>query len=160
MKWLILLFACATSLGAYADIYKKVDASGQVTYTDRPIPGAQRMKLGPIPKSAAHSLTISGERKPLPQKNDTGGAGRFPRIDAPTQQKRDAVRHDILQSELRSEEQALTDAATAKTNGEKLGKGELASSPSYLTRIDKLNATLKLHRDNIKALQKELSTVK
>ncbi|MHB1657285.1 MAG: DUF4124 domain-containing protein [Burkholderiales bacterium] len=158
MKWFILLSACMVTSVAYADIYKSVDAAGQVTYTDHPIKGAHRMNLGPMP--VPRILTITAGHKASPVKNNNSSPGGFPRVDPATQHKRDAVRHNILQSELNSEEQALNEAVAAKNSGEKLHPGELTSSPSYLDRLEKLNETVTLHNDNIKALQKELRNLK
>ncbi|HET9113748.1 MAG TPA: DUF4124 domain-containing protein [Burkholderiales bacterium] len=158
MKWLILMTACMVASVAYADIYKSVDATGQVTYTDHPIKGAHRMNLGPMP--APRVLTGTAGHKASSVKSNNPGSGGFPRVDAATQQKRDTVRHTILQSELNSEEQALKESLAVKNSAEKLHPGELASSPSYLDRLEKLNETVKLHNDNIKALQKELGSLK
>ena len=160
MKWYILLLAGTVATAAYADIYKSVDAAGQVTYTDHPIKGARRMNLGPLPAPASRVITINSERKVAPIKNSNPGAGGFPRVDTGTQHKRDAIRRDILQSELNSEEQALAESVAAKNSGKKPNPGESASSPAYLGRLEKLDETIALHRDNIKALQKELGSLK
>ncbi len=159
MKWIILFSACLTASAACADIYKSVDANGQVTYTDHPIKGAHRLNLGPMP-AATRTVRINGERKILPAVNNGSGSGAFRRIDAGTQHKRDKIRHDILQGELNSEEQALTESEAAKHSGEKLNRGELPNSPAYLSRLEKLDEAIKLHRDNITALQKELGNLK
>lgn len=160
MRLLILLLGCCAAFAAHADIYKSVDASGQVTYTDHPVKGARRLNLGPLPATVSRAITLSAAHTVSTKKTNHPDPGGFPRVDAPTQNKRDVLRRNILQGELRTEEQSLTDAEAAKTAGEKLSFGELASSPSYLSRLAKLDDAIKLHRDNIKALGKELGSLK
>ena len=142
---------------AHADIYKHVDASGQVTYTDRPIKGGKRLELEP----AATSLPRATNNNTAPKKasyNPTPVG--FPRVDTDVQRKRDNVRRNVLEDELRAEEQGLAEAVMAKKEGEIPVSGEKTSSPSYIIRSDKLSNNIKLHRDNINALRRELSSVK
>lgn len=158
MKLSILILGLCAAVSAHADIYKHVDASGQVTYTDRPVKGAKRLDLGPVATPVTHNANgVNAARK-------KGAAGTapldFPRVDSDVQRKRDNVRRNVLEDELGKEEQALADALAAKKDGEALRPGEKASSPGYITRTDKLDSNIKLHRDNINALRKELSSVK
>jgi hypothetical protein len=158
MKLPFLIFSLCAVVPAHADIYKHIDASGQVTYTDRPIKGAKRLDLGPVatPMVRSGNAAESAHRKaPV----DTTPSS-FPRVDADVQRQRDNVRRNVLEDELHTEEQALTDAVTARKDGEALRPGEKVSSPAYIARLDKLDSNIKLHRDNINALRKELSSVK
>jgi hypothetical protein len=158
MKLPFLIFSLCAVVSAHADIYKHIDASGQVTYTDRPVKGAKRLDLGPV----ATPVIRSGNAVESEHKKSSIGTtlSSFPRVDANVQRQRDNVRRNVLEDELHTEEQALTDAVAAKKDGEALRSGEKVSSPAYLTRIDKLDNNIKLHRDNINALRKELSSVK
>jgi hypothetical protein len=45
-KWLILLFALSATSATSAPAWRWVDANGQVHFSDRPVPGAQRVELG------------------------------------------------------------------------------------------------------------------
>jgi hypothetical protein len=146
------------SLPVQAEIYKHIDANGEVTYTDKPVKGAKKLDLGPMPSNTP-VLTDKVTHSSSPSRN-TSTPASFPRIDSNTQNQRDSVRRRVLSDELRTEEQSLADAVTAKKEGESLRPGEKSSSPSYSTRIDKLEHAIKIHRDNINALRKELSTVK
>lgn len=158
MKLSILMLGLFSIATAHADIYKQVDASGQVTYTDRPIKGAKRLVLEPaataLPRTTNnnHAATKKASLSPSP--------ADFPRVDTDVQRKRDNVRRNVLEDELRAEEQALSEAVMAKKESEVPMSGEKTSSPSYIIRSDKLSNNIKLHRDNINALRKELSTVK
>ena len=148
----------ATTLSAHAEIYKHVAVNGEVTYTDKPVKGSKKLNLDPMP-SAKPALTNSTTYRP-PSSRNTTTPSDFPRVDNNTQNQRDSLRRRVLLDELRIEEQGLADAVTAKKEGETLHIGEKASSPGYITRIGKLDHAIKLHRDNINALRKELSTVK
>lgn len=158
MKFSILILGLCVALPAQADIYKHVDASGQVTYTDRPVKGAKRLDLEPAATPVTH--TVNGTNTPRKRETANPTPISFPRVEADVQRKRDNVRRNVLEDELRNEEQALADAVAAKRDGEVLRPGEKISSPAYITRTDKLDNTIKLHRDNINALRKELSSVK
>jgi hypothetical protein len=153
----LLLTLLLTSLSAHAEIYKIVAPNGEVTYTDKAVKGSKKLDLGPMPTSTP---TLTNKSTHTTSSRNASTPSDFPRIDSNTQNQRDSLRRRVLSEELRTEEQALEDAVSAKKDGEALRTGEKASSPSYLTRIDKLDHTIKLHRDNINALRKELSTVK
>lgn len=159
MKLPLLILGLCVALPAQADIYKHVDASGQVTYTDRPAKGAKRLDLepAPTPQPRAYGRGADTEHK---RDNVSSTPASFPRVDTEVQRKRDNVRRSVLEDELHNEEHALEDAVAAKKDGESLRMGEKASSPSYIIRMDKLETNIKLHRNNINALRKELSTIK
>ena len=155
MKLPILLLGCCVAFAAHADIYKRIDASGLVTYTDQPIKGAKRMNLVPLVTAAPPASS----RKATAKATNPTPSG-FPRVDSNTQNKRDDLRRNVLESELHTEQQAWADAIIAKKEGEKLHPGESASSPGYLGRLSKLDAVIKLHQDNVNSLDKELSSIK
>ncbi|ARU30267.1 hypothetical protein CAP31_00300 [Sulfuriferula sp. AH1] len=158
MKLSILVLGLCLAVPAHADIYKHIDASGQVTYTDRPVKGAKRLDLGPV----ATPITRNANNGNPARKNESVSTTplNFPRVNSDIQRKRDNVRRNVLEDELHVEEQALSDAVTAKKDGEVLRPGEKATSPGYITRTERLDSNIKLHRDNINALRKELSSVK
>ncbi len=159
MKLAILIFGLCVVAPAHADIYKHVDAKGQVTYTDRPGKGSQRLDLEPAATPVVRDSSGDGN---VPRKRASSNPTpiNFPRVDTNVQRKRDDVRRTVLEDELNAEEKALADASSAKRDGETLRPGEQVSSPSYIKRTDKLDRNIKLHRDNINALRKELSSVK
>lgn len=60
-KWLILLTLLAAGPTAAVPVWKWVDASGQVHYTDVPVPGAERIELTgvqsiPAPRQPSNAL--------------------------------------------------------------------------------------------------------
>lgn len=150
MKAALLIIGLIVSLPVHAEIYKYVDESGQVTYTNLPRRGAKKLNLGPVDTPAA----------PAARAKETTTPTDFPRVDSSTQRKRDDLRRTVLQDELRSEEHSLAEAIAAQKTGEALRSGEQAGSPSWRERTDKLRDSVKRHEDNIRALKKELASIK
>ncbi|HEX5419692.1 MAG TPA: DUF4124 domain-containing protein [Gammaproteobacteria bacterium] len=68
-RWLILLTALVSGTAGAVTIWKWVDKSGEPHYTDRPVPGAQRIELTGVPEvpalgasgAAASSSAASGQ---------------------------------------------------------------------------------------------------
>ncbi len=148
MVWL----CCVVAWDAHAEIYKHVDASGVVVYTDYPVKGAKRLGI----------MDYSGHQDTGTHKSVSGITGKainIPHIDAATQGKRDNLRHDVLEGELQTEMQSLADATQARKQAAPHA-GEQINSPAYLQRLSKLDEAVKLHQDNITALDKELARIK
>ena len=142
-----LLFAAALMLTpAAAEIYKYVDESGRVTYTNIPKKGSRKLDLDPI--SAAKT-----RHNPGPES--------FPKVDNQTQKKRDDERKQILRDELSTEEKSLTDAQKALQEGAAIRLGDEARNyQKYLDRVAKLKENVSLHEKNIIALKRELGEFK
>lgn len=149
MKAALLIIGLIVSLPVHAEIYKYVDESGQVTYTNLPRRGAKRLNLEPAETTAAPA-----------RKKETSTPANFPRVDSNTQRKRDDLRRSVLQDELLTEERNLAEATAAQKAGEALRSGEQAGSASWRARTDKLRDIVKRHEDNIRALKKELASIK
>ena len=140
-----LALAVATA-SARAEIYKYVDESGRVTYTNIPKRGAKKLDLDPI--SAAKT-------------RNSAGPSSFPRVDAQTQKKRDETRKSILQDELTAEEKLLADAQQALREGEVRRIGDEGRNlQKYIDRVARLKENVSLHEKNISALKKELGDLK
>lgn len=128
----IAAMLCASAL-AETTIYKHVDESGRVTYSNKPMKGATVVELEPLttlptppaiiaaknsnitlsdangtPKVQKASLTIDKpqERKPVAIVTPIGPTAMLS-IDAQTQKKRDEDRRRILEQELATEQQSL-----------------------------------------------------
>jgi len=121
--------ACPWAL-AQTQIWKHVDESGRVTYSNRPIKGATLMELDPIttipplaPRTAASPApaapsaerpaakapavaTVTPRVLPLP----TPANATVASVDPNTQKGRDDMRRRILEDELRQEERSLSEA--------------------------------------------------
>ena len=166
---LLAFILVAFSSNAFAEIYKRVDADGRVTYSNIKTKGATRLALDP------DANTISNDRSK--RGTDSNGSSKrvatpegFPKVDKNTQNQRDAKRQDILQNELDSEKAALVQAQKAYTEGaanpEMLHKKNADGTTStfrnvakYDEKVKSLQADVDGHENNIKLLQKELDAI-
>jgi len=138
-----LAIVASTSAVAQSTIYKHVDDSGRITYTNRPMKGAVAMELEPlttIPSTPAGNLvarksaaTIDKEaadadKAELAGRSETVAASARPAVAVVTpvsqrtslasiepnvQKRRDNERRKILEEELTREEESLTGARGA-----------------------------------------------
>jgi hypothetical protein len=151
MKRWFLLASCCVTLQAQAEIYKSVDASGNVMYTNYPSKGAKPLHIqdGTPTQMPSHTSTHSTSTEHQ----------NIPHIDTTTQEKRDSLRRTVIEAELKTEQQALDDALSARKQASPHA-GEQTNNPGYLQRISKLDEVVKLHLDNVTALNKELAHLK
>lgn len=153
-----LLFAilCLGHVGcAQAEIYKRVDAQGHVTYSSEPLKGGKRLDLKPLP-------TMNGAR---PSQRST--PEDFPKVDDQTQKRRDATRRLILEDELAAEEKLLASARenlkSMEDNPEPLIGQDGVPYRNAASQAEKVKAaqeSVALHEQNIKALRTEISNLK
>lgn len=148
-----LAFASATQ----AEIYKRVDKDGHVTYSSAPIKGAQKMQLEPLP-------TMAG--RPVAPKANSNSPSEF-RINSSTQNRRDDARRKILEDELATEEKSLTEARTKLQEAEdtpevyKTASGQtLRNMAKYEEKVNAAREAVKAHENNVSALKTELSNLK
>lgn len=146
MKWLSLLLM-GLPLMAAADIYKVIDASGNVTYTNFPVKNGQRVMIddspggGVIPAKPRASAAVG-----------TASPASFPRVDADTQKKRDVTRKQVLEDEMADEVRLLGEARKALNDG--------AAQRLPGDKLAQLQDSVTLHEKNIDALKKELAGIK
>jgi Domain of unknown function (DUF4124) len=188
--WIGMAVGLASPLAlAQTTIYKHVDESGRVTYTNKPMKGAIVLELEPLstlpvlgaagaqPEKAASKPTAKPAvavvtPKPLPT--------IVASIDRETQKGRDDVRRRILQDELTQEEKSLEKARQAlleeRRNPTLIAAVRVAQQATDPTpaqqaemranidrasgRIRGLQATVAEHEKNIEALKKELGAIK
>ena len=131
-------FAIAATASAFAQsptIYKHVDESGRITYSNKPMKGATVMELDPItiipmmPAAAPSKVTISNangssleraslvvdkpEAKPIAAIVTPVPKTTLAAIDPQVQKRRDDERRRILEQELAQEEESLGGARIA-----------------------------------------------
>jgi hypothetical protein len=150
----VLLCLSHTDL-ALADIYKRVDAQGHVTYSSEPIKGGKKLDLKPL------------DAIPGGKPSQRGTPEDFPKVDTQTQKSRDATRRIILEDELATEEKAL---ATAKASLKLLETTTpplidadgipFRNSGLHAEKVKAAQDSVSLHEQNIKALKKEISGLK
>ena len=158
-----LLIALMLPLLAQAEIYKTVDANGNVTYSNVKIKGAKKLDLEPADTNFGNDT--SGETKRAPRTR-TATPASFPKVDADTQNQRDGKRKEILKSELDAEKQALDEAKKAYAEGEskpevfktKDGK-TLRNVAKFQEKMKGLQAEVDAHQRNIDLLTKEINAI-
>lgn len=150
MKQLILFMMCWWVLSAHAEIYKHVDAAGDITYTDYPVPGAKRLHIGAT--GAEWTNTHKSKRQGAVSTTERLA---IPKISGNVQSKRDHLRRTVLEDELLAEQRALDVAKQS------LIKMQSSTTNAALpnSQSGKLNEAIKLHQDNVAALNRELSRV-
>ncbi|HXZ97350.1 MAG TPA: DUF4124 domain-containing protein [Burkholderiales bacterium] len=132
---------------AKADIYKKVDEDGRVTYSNVPSKGAQKLNLEPL------NTVPSG-------KPGAETSGNFPKVDAETQKSRDEVRRQILENELSQEMAQLEEAKKALAEAESTRLGSERNYQRYLERVQPFKDEVDKHQKNVDALKEELAGLK
>lgn len=153
----LLIFLCVgyTSL-AQAEIYKKVDADGHVTYSSEPTTGSKKLDLlspNIIPPPARVRNTV-----PPPDSL---------KVDPATQKSRDNLRRQILEEELSSELKLVEEARqnliyekeTSEALKDKDGKYS-RNLAKHEERLKVLQWQVTLHEKNVEALKIELLKIK
>jgi hypothetical protein len=182
-----VLAALASPAFAQTTIYKHVDESGRVTYSNKPMKGAVALDLEPlttIPSTPAGVLTARPGEKSEPRAAQSRPAVAvvtpIASVDPQLQKTRDDGRRRILESELEREEKSLTDARKSLFDEQqnptliaavRVAQQAADPTPSELAefrknidkasgRIRGLQATVVEHEKNIEALKKELGALK
>ncbi len=159
------LIIIAFSSSVTAEIYKRVDADGRITYSNIKSKGATRLEFDPEANTIANdrpkntgNTSSSNKRTPTPE--------GFPKVDKQTQNQRDGKRQEILQNELDSEKAALEDAKKAYAEGEakpevyKTATGAtMRNVPKFQEKMKSLQTDVDSHENNIKLLQKEIDNL-
>jgi len=144
MKAVLTVMLMLAGAQAWAEIYKKVDEDGRVTYSNVPSKGAQKLNLEPL-----NTVPAS---KPKSQSPDN-----FPRVDSDTQKGRDYKRRQILENELAQEMNQLEEAKKAHAEGQDTRLGSERNYQRYLDRVQKLKDTVAEHEKNMDALREEIA---
>jgi len=188
--WMAGLAAVAMSGAAWSQstIYKHVDESGRVTYTNKPMKGATVLELDPItiipgtPAPAAAPAVVKAVAKVevLDRADKPAAQPTLASIEPQLQRKRDNDRRRILEEELTREEQTLTQvrdsilqeqqnpqlvaAVRAMQQANEPSASQMAEMRGNIEkasgRIRGLQATVAEHEKNIEALKKELGALK
>ena len=188
--WMAGLAAVAMSGAAWSQstIYKHVDESGRVTYTNKPMKGATVLELDPIttipgtpaPAAAPTAVKAVAKVKVVDRADKPAVQPTLAAIEPQVQRKRDNDRRRILEEELTREEQTLTQvresilqeqqnpqlvaAVRAMQQANEPSPTQMAEMRGNIEkasgRIRGLQATVAEHEKNIVALKKELGALK
>ena len=188
--WMAGLAAVAMSGAAWSQstIYKHVDESGRVTYTNKPMKGATVLELDPIttipatpaPAAAPAAVKAVAKVEVVDRADKPAVQPTLAAIEPQVQRKRDNDRRRILEEELTREEQTLTQVRESILQEQQnpqliaaVRTMQQANEPSPTQmaemrgniekasgRIRGLQATAAEHEKNIEALKKELGALK
>jgi hypothetical protein len=158
MKLRHLFILCCSAnfaISAQAEIYKRVDDEGHVTYSSAPIKGGKKLHLEPLPTMPAPPRSRSNEN-----------SSDF-RVNSDTQNRRDDTRRKILDDELATEQKALEDSRQKLKEGQEnpeVSKGANGQTfrnvSKYEEKVGALQEDVNAHEKNIEALKTELSNLK
>ncbi len=152
--YLLVLLGIGSIGWAQAEIYKHVDADGNVTYTSTPMRGAKKLDLSP-PLSSSPSRS---------RPHNEAASADFPKVDNVTQKSRDDARHKILMDELAAEEKLLAEVRKslkeAEANPETFSdaSGKVQLTVKHNEKIRTLQEQVTQHEKNLDALRIELSS--
>lgn len=161
----------ALALPAGAEIFKCVDNSGHVTYSNVSSRGCQRLNLGPDPVvsrpprpagSAGAAFTPSPAGTPGKASVSVASTtpGGFPNVAPSTQKSRDNDRRRILEQELAKEQQGLTQAKAELAQQESVRNGDERNYQRVLDRLQPFKDRIAQHERNIQAINRELANLR
>jgi len=154
-----IFFIASAAVGnacAQSTVYLCTDAKGNKEYTNTPAKGCKKMDLPglttvPAPKKGAAPLANS-------KKPDTPGG--FPKVDDKTQKSRDSDRKQILQDELRTEDEKLAKLKVEYKSGEPDRLGDEKNYAKYQERTAKMKEDVERAEKNVEALKREIANLK
>jgi chromosome segregation ATPase len=137
---ILLLALFSVSCSAQSEVYKYVDKSGNITYSDTPLKDAQKLELPPL--TVVPSTNIKLETETLETSVDKNEGHR------------EAINKMI------AEETKLLEEKKKEYNGGKPERiGSERNYQRYLDRIQQLKNEIALHEENIGTLNLELQNL-
>lgn len=160
-----LLLAAVSMLGSVAhaesDVFLCVDQNGVKEYKNTgDTKGCKRVSLPPL------TVTSSGSGKQGPREGSAASKpaastpSDFPKVDNGTQKARDNDRRQILQDELRNEQQRLAGLKKDYNDGTPERQGNEKNYAKYQDRVASMKDDISRSEKNIDALNRELSNLK
>lgn len=158
-QFVILLFSAAAipALPAFAqsEVYLCVDSNGNREYKNTgATKGCKRIDLPGVT-----TVPAATAKKPVPQ-TASAKPSDFPRVNDTVQKARDSDRKQILQDEMRTEEQKLAAIRAEYNNGEPERRGDERNYAKYQERTAALKDDLARTEKNVEALKRELGNLK
>lgn len=153
----------AGAAGAQTTVYKCVDAQGRVEFTDTNKRGCKALDLpGYIPAPPQRSAPPPAVRQgsPAPAPAAIPSPANFPRVDTSQQRVRDDDRREILNEELRAEEQKLAEQKREFNNGEPARNGNERNYAKYQERVGQMREDINRTERNIEALRREIANIR
>ncbi len=155
---LLLFFASAIpALPAFAqsEVYLCVDSNGNREYKNTgATKGCKKIDLPGVT-----TVPATPSRKPVTQ-TASAKPTDFPRVNDNVQKARDSDRKQILQDEMRTEEQKLAGLRGEYNSGEPERRGDERNYAKYQERTAALKDDIARTEKNVEALKRELGNLK
>ncbi|MGX9731477.1 DUF4124 domain-containing protein [Janthinobacterium aestuarii] len=150
---------------AHGQLYVCADAQGHKTYTDkRAGTHCQLLDLpGAMTEPPRKTAPLAGAPvRPATQAAATAApaAEAFPKVDGTEQRARDLDRRQILQDELRSEEQKLAAQRLEFNGGQPERQGNERNYAKYQERVAQLKDNISRTQQNVEALKREIANIR
>ena len=149
MRLLTALFLLLSAGAASAQTCKYVDSEGRVSYSNVPIKNAKKV-------SCFEPVKPPQQQSPAAPAN----AAAKPRVDSTTQRQRDDDRRNILEAELRTEEQQLAQAKRELAEQEAIRTGDERNYERVLERLKPYQEAVAQHEKNVASLRQELANLR
>lgn len=144
---ILMAFSVISCTETHAEIYKHVDKSGRITYSNNAVSGASK-----LPANTPFSTKNRNQLKPT---------NSYPVVSSDTQAKRDLERRQILENELAIEKKLFVNAKQNLIKAQKNAKVLKINSNNTQKNLTQYSKKFKnqklLHERNITALRKELA---
>jgi hypothetical protein len=145
----VLLAAAMGYAHAQSEVFLCVDAQGNREYKNTgTTKGCKKVDLPSI-------TTV-----PAPVIKRPSSSPDFPKVAGDTQRARDNDRRQILQDELKSEEEKLANLKKDYNNGEPERRGDERNYAKYQERTATMKDDISRSEKNIEALKRELANLK
>lgn len=149
-RHLMLLPFLACPLLAHADIYKRIEPDGTVTYSNTPLKGGKKVDLQPLTTTPAYKADQS----------------EIQQVNKMQQKNRDDLRRKILQGELEDEQKQLDEAKQNLKDIQDNPRHAYSQGHSFINQAAQDEAVkaaqdqVTQHENNVKAIQQELSRIR
>ena len=150
MRLVLLIVLAGSATLSHAEMWKCVDADGNVRYTNvkGDAKGCKGLTLEPI------------NTAPAPPRPPQAKPANFPSVDSDTQRQRDAGRRRILELELAQEQQQLDVARKQLAEQKDIRLGTEKNYVRVEERLKPFEEKVKLHESNVESLKKELANAR
>lgn len=145
---------------AQTEVFLCVDENGKKEYKNTgAVKGCKRLDLPGLTISQPAPVQSVSAPKVATAKPASSPAG-FPKVDESTQKTRDADRRQILNDELRTEEQKLAELRKEFNNGEPERRGDERNYAKYQERVALMKDNIARTEKNVEALKREIGNLK
>lgn len=158
---LVLALGAAARARADGQIFLCVDAEGRKELTDANRKGNCRLLdlpgaiAAPARRASAPASAPRAANAPAP-----ASPADFPKVESGEQRARDNDRRQILQDELRAEEQKLAALRKDYNGGEPERNGNERNYAKYLERVAQMKDNIGRAEKNVEALKREIANIR